>query len=489
MKYPVEEVFRTEGVPEFTFVKPPNYNEIFVDIRNPGKPTIIEGQSGTGKTTVAKKIIEHAFPQGGFGYLSARTARDMVSILAIADAKLQGKWIIDDFHRLDSSVQASIADLVKVAAENFDASIHPKLVIIGINKVGSELIHLVHDIAKRCGIHRIQPADKEIVLRLINRGEEKLKIFLEDKDTIFDETKGDYWLTQLTCQAICLSHDILETQDDLSTLAYCQDDVRARIVARLDNTYKEPVKEFARGKRFRPTNDPYFRLLRLIAAQGSSIADINELANAHPDVRGSINNIKERRITIVLESKPICDRYFYYNADTKTFAIEDPAFFYYLQHLDWEEMRKDCGFRDDLLTFDWDFAISFAGENRALAKTIVDLLEILDCTTFYDEYYEANYLGTAWSQQFKEIFGSKARYVVCLLDSYHAEKIWPTFEREIFTPRVDDAAVIPIYLDDTPFQGIPKDIVGIDFKSCDRGDIDLVTDTIVYKLEEKLRRA
>ncbi|HWQ89181.1 MAG TPA: TIR domain-containing protein [Desulfitobacteriaceae bacterium] len=227
----------------------------------------------------------------------------------------------------------------------------------------------------------------------------------------------------------------------------------------------------------------------MIAAQGSSIADINELANAHPDVRGSINNIKERRITIVLESKPICDRYFYYNADTKTFAIEDPAFFYYLQHLDWEEMRKDCGFRDDLLTFDWDFAISFAGENRALAKTIVDLLEILDCTTFYDEYYEANYLGTAWSQQFKEIFGSKARYVVCLLDSYHAEKIWPTFEREIFTPRVDDAAVIPIYLDDTPFQGIPKDIVGIDFKSCDRGDIDLVTDTIVYKLEEKLRRA
>ena len=70
MTYPVEEVFRTEGVPEFTFVKPPNFNEILVDIRNEGKPTIIEGQSGTGKTTVAKKIIEQAFPHGDFGYLS-----------------------------------------------------------------------------------------------------------------------------------------------------------------------------------------------------------------------------------------------------------------------------------------------------------------------------------------------------------------------------------------------------------------------------------
>ncbi|WP_028671589.1 TIR domain-containing protein [Saccharospirillum impatiens] len=489
MKYPVEEVFRTEGVPEFTFVKPPNYNEIFVDIRNTGKPTIIEGQSGTGKTTVAKKIIEHAFPHGDFGYLSARKASDMANILAIAEGTLQGKWIIDDFHRLDANVQAQIADLVKVAAENFDAAAHPKLVLIGINKVGSELILLVHDIAKRCGIHRIQPADKDISLRMISRGEEKLNVLLEDKESIFAETEGDYWLTQLTCQAICLSHDILETEDSQTRLPYLQDDVRARIIARLEHSYREPVKEFARGKRFRPTNDPYFRLLRLIAAQRSSIADLNELANANPDVRGSINNIKERRITIVLESKPICDRYFYYNPDTKTFAIEDPAFFYYLQHLDWENMRKDCGFRDDPQTFDWDFAISFAGECRVLAKTIADLLEILDCTVFYDQYYEANYLGTAWSQQFKDIFGSKARYVVCLLDSHHAEKIWPTFERECFTPRVEDAAVIPIYLDDTPFIGIPKDIVGIDFKEFDWGNSELVTDKIVYKLEDKLRNS
>ena len=120
MKYRVEEVFRTEGVPEFTFVKPPNYNEILVDIRNEGKPTIIEGQSGTGKTTVAKKIIEHAFPHGEFQYLSARTASDMSKIISISDGKLQGRWIIDDFHRLESTIQERIANLIKVAAEDFN---------------------------------------------------------------------------------------------------------------------------------------------------------------------------------------------------------------------------------------------------------------------------------------------------------------------------------------------------------------------------------
>jgi len=489
MKYPVEEVFRTEGVPEFTFVKPPNFNDILVDIRNAGKPTIIEGQSGTGKTTVARKVIELAFPHGGFEYLSARTAGDMAKIISIAEGKTQGRWIIDDFHRLDANIQESIANLVKVAAEDFDPSVHPKLVLIGINKVGSELIYLVHDIAKRCGIHRIFPGDREIISKMIQRGEEKLNIILSDKEAIFNETSGDYWLTQLTCQAICLNHDVLETQDSSAALEYRRDAVRERLVSRLENNYKDPVKEFCRGKRFRPTNDPYFRLLRLIGSQGSSIVDLNELANAHPDVKGSINNIKEHRITVVLESKPICDRYFYYNADTKAFAIEYPAFFYYLKHLEWDQLRRDCGFREDEHSYDWDFAISFAGENRELARSIADLLEILDCTVFYDQYYEANYLGTAWSQQFKDIFGAKSRYVICLLDKHHADKIWPTFERDCFKPRVGEGAVIPIYLDDTRFVGIPSDIVGIDFKGIDPSDTDLITDKIVYKLEEKLKSA
>lgn len=204
MIYPIEEVFRTEGVPEFTFVKPPNYNEILVDVRNAGKPTIIEGQSGTGKTTVAKKIIEQAFPHGGFGYLSARSAHDIPTILSIANGEAQGRWIIDDFHRLDTAIQEKIANLVKVAAEDFDPEKHPKLVLIGINKVGSELIYLVHDIAKRCGIHRILPGDQATISLMIQRGEEKINISLSDKEEIFKETAGDYWLTQLTCQSICL---------------------------------------------------------------------------------------------------------------------------------------------------------------------------------------------------------------------------------------------------------------------------------------------
>ena len=489
MKYLLEEVFRTEGVPEFTFVRPPNFGEILVDIRNPGKPVIVEGQSGTGKTTTVKKIIEESLPAAGFEYLSARRSKDMPRILELANDAPKGNFIVDDFHRLENAIQSKIADIVKIAAEEYGDDSHPKVVIIGINRVGSELIHLVHDIAKRCGIHRIAPASLDTTTELVRKGEDRLNVKFGDYNAVFKETRGDYWLTQLVCQSVCLINNVTETETDPRDLQYTSAEIRARVVQRLEHSYQEAVKEFCRGRRFRSTNDPYLKLLRCLADQDSSIVDLTELANANPDVRGSINNIKEKRLATLIESKPICDRYFYYNPETKVFAIEDPALFYYLKNLDWETIRTACGFRVGVQEYQFDFAISFAGENRVLAKLIADQLDIFDCAVFYDEYFEANYLGKAWHKSFTEIFGEQSRFVVCLLDKHHVEKIWPTFERECFAPRVSQAAVIPIYLDDTPVPGIPKDIVGIPFKSYADHEADLanrVTDQIVFKLFELL---
>ena len=489
MTYFIEEVYKTEGVPEFTFVRPPNYNEILVDIRNPGKPVVIEGQSGTGKTTIAKKILEQAFPNQEFEYLTARKSSDIPKIIEVSEGRMIGRFVIDDFHRLDNSVQERIANIVKVSAEEPDPEQHPKIVIIGINKVGSELIYLVHDIAKRCGIHKVHPANEQGIAELIRKGEEKLNIKIGGHQNILAESSGDYWLAQLLCQSICMINDVIETADEKIDLQYEKMELRRRLVSRLENNYADPVKEFCRGRRFRSTNDPYYKLLKLVSSQDSSIVDLNELANANPNLKGSINNIKERRISVLLESKPICEKYFYYNRETKNFAIEDPAMFYYLKHLDWEGLRKSCGFRDSENHYDFDIAISFAGENRELAKNITDLLSVLDCTVFYDEYFEANYLGSSWSKQFNEIFSDKSRLVVCLLDEYHKEKIWPTFERECFQQRIKDASVIPVYLDNSKFVGIPSDIIGIPYKGYSHSDEEEITERIVLKLEERLQNA
>lgn len=484
----LEDVFVTEGVPEFTFVKPPNYTALLVDLRRIGKPVVIEGQSGTGKTTTVKKALAEIFPGDTPRLLTPREPVDLPTIKAINLESGDETFVVDDFHRLDKDTKERLANLAKVIAERDNRTGLPKLIIIGINNVGSDLIQLVPDIAKRMGIHRIAPGTPAVIGEMIKLGSERLKIEIEKPEAIIEDSGGDYWLTQQICKTICISAGIDRTQEQIRKIGWAHDEIKTRVVEALHHSYDPAVREFCRGRRFRPTNDPYYKLLRAVSEQDRSNVDLTELANARQDIKGSINNVKDHRLQVLLEQKEACARLFYYDADTKNFAIEDPALFYYIKNLNWEELRQRCGFRDDLRDFEWDVAISFAGENRALAEFIVQQLRELDISVFYDRNYEDNYLGGLWSKQFLEIFVQKSRLVVAILDQHHKEKVWPTFERDCFTPRVPDAEVISVFLDKTIFPGIPSDLVSIhfDYGGNIAAQADAIIDEVVLRIAGKL---
>src|SRR5207249_12297543 len=120
-----------------------------------------------GRATCVKKILEHMGGEVSVEYLSARVATDVTSIDDLVRSRTRGRFIIDDFHRLSESLQAQLADLAKISAEQGrEDGNYPKLVLIGINQIGSDLIQLVPDIAKRTGIHRVQPGTQADIQRL-----------------------------------------------------------------------------------------------------------------------------------------------------------------------------------------------------------------------------------------------------------------------------------------------------------------------------------
>jgi hypothetical protein len=397
-------------------------------------------------------------------------------------------FVVDDFHRLEKDTKELLANLAKVIAEKDEREGLPKLILIGINNVGSDLIQLVPDIARRIGIHRIAPGTPAVIAEMIELGSAQLNIEVANNPAIMEDSRGDYWLTQQICKTICISAGIDQTQKDKRKIDWEPVQIKARVVEALYHNYDPAVRDFCRGRRFRSTNDPYYKLLRAVSEQDRSNVDLTELANSRQDIKGSINNVKDHRLRVLLEQKGVCARYFYYDADTKNFAIEDPALFYYLKNLNWEELRQRCGFRDDARDFEWDVALSFAGENRAFADFIGTQLRELDISVFYDRNYEDNYLGGLWSQQFFDIFVHRSRLVVAILDRHHRDKVWPTFERECFTARVANGELIPLFLDETAFVGIPSDLVSIHFAF--KGDIlvqaDEIIDDVVLRIAAKL---
>ena len=184
VKLKLEEVFRTEGLPEFTFVPPPNYNEILLDVRQSHNPVILEGQSGTGKTSCVRHILDELELAKKPEYLTARDPFHVRRIEKVVTAHLPGSYVIDDFHRLTIDLQEQIANVAKLSADLQRLDL-PKLIIIGINQVGTQLIQLVPDIAKRTGIHRISPGRRQDIDKLIQSGCERLDIRIKGAEDIY----------------------------------------------------------------------------------------------------------------------------------------------------------------------------------------------------------------------------------------------------------------------------------------------------------------
>ena len=109
----LQDVFKTSGVPTYTFVPPVDYNRIILNLRTPSRALVVEGPSGIGKTTAIKKAIEGAGLQHRVNELKASKPSDVELIKDLPNISEFGIVFIDDFHRLDDATKAAIADYVK----------------------------------------------------------------------------------------------------------------------------------------------------------------------------------------------------------------------------------------------------------------------------------------------------------------------------------------------------------------------------------------
>lgn len=56
--YNLEDVFKLNGVPDITFVRPVEFPRLLVALRTHGRGVVIEGPSGIGKTSAVTKALE-----------------------------------------------------------------------------------------------------------------------------------------------------------------------------------------------------------------------------------------------------------------------------------------------------------------------------------------------------------------------------------------------------------------------------------------------
>src|SRR5713101_3630156 len=143
----LEAVFRLSGVPTYTFVESNRYNDILVSIRTPGRCLVLEGPSGIGKSTTVDKALQALGIQANVLLLTPRKAGDIEMIGELPKMKDIGTVIVDDFHKLPDDMKGALSDYMKVLADTESKT--SKLILIGINKAGQQLVKYANDLGLR----------------------------------------------------------------------------------------------------------------------------------------------------------------------------------------------------------------------------------------------------------------------------------------------------------------------------------------------------
>src|SRR2546421_431838 len=79
--------------------------------------------------------------------------------------------------------------------------------------------------------------------------------------------------------------------------------------------------------------------------------------------------------------------------------------------------------------FEYDVAISFAGDQRKEAEAIAQHLKTAGIKDFFDDYQQADLWGKNLYDHLADVYQNKARYCLMLVSAVYATKVWPNHER------------------------------------------------------------
>lgn len=483
----IDEIFKKSGVPTHTFVQPAEYDRVLVALQTPGRGIIVEGPSGIGKTSCVKRALDELGLNDSCLFLSARKPADIELIHELPTMRSIGVVVVDDFHRLPDLTKQQLSDYVKTLAD--DEDVNSKVILIGINRAGQTLVEYAPDLLHRVETIRIGRTNIERIRQLIELGERALNCTIAIAEDISQEAEGSFAIAQVLCHETCLQARLLETCDGqpqpIMVSLQC---IREAVLAELSPRFFPIAREFATGNKIRREGRaPYLNLLRWISQTQEGALDTNEAIASNPLLKGSVSQVIEKGHlnTLIASSKKINDL-IHFEPKTALLAIEDPKFLYFIRHLIWAKFARQVGYYSIDFDCRYDFALSFAGENRDLAEAIFEGLLTREISVFYDRNEQHRILANDVEEYLAPIYRSESMFVVPLLSKEYPKKIWTKFESDNFKQRFGENSVIPIWYSDTS-PGLfdeSRRVGGMTFDPS--GDLALQAQSITEALARKL---
>ena len=139
--------------------------------------------------------------------------------------------------------------------------------------------------------------------------------------------------------------------------------------------------------------------------------------------------------------------------------------------------------------FQYNVAVSFAGEDRKWASKLAELLQSRNISVFYDDFEKADLWGKDLYEYLADVYSNRARFCIMIISSSYAKKAWTNHERKNAQARAfreNREYILPVRLDDTAIPGISETIGYVDLRS---SSVEEIVDMVEKKLRKSKRQA
>ncbi|MEX0753991.1 MAG: TIR domain-containing protein [Actinomycetota bacterium] len=500
----LSDVFNEAKIPTVTYVEPKEGAPLRGSLLTEGKHVTLVGPSGSGKTTLAERSLQEL----GIGadkvlLMSGRTHSVASSILEVFGQQfaepaelgavtpflaMYDFILIDDVHHLGTLARQELAQLLKLWHER-----DVRFFLIGIAKTSEELVGSDPELAIRNDVHQLGTQDREFCSRVVELGESALNFEFEDdsRNRVIEASRGIPSVLQATCRIACIDADVVRTVEDKTVVSVDLPRLRDTIVKMYDPRFFDRVVAVAKGKRQATSvHDTYLDIVTELAQSAESEVSREGLYHA---IVGRIGDPAEKNrkstsfyncisnLPDVIADAGLSDALLY-DPTSATLSIDDPAFRFYLDHLALERVRQRINIRTS--GFEYDVAVSFAGEDRPTVLGLVQALQDRGVLVFYDFDQQAMLWGKDLRVVLADVYANRARYMLICLSSNYPERDWPTFEFEVGKDAADrrtEEYLLPVALaEDIPhLVGLPVTVAYLNLAEL---TIEQLADALVDKL-------
>ncbi len=501
--YQLDEVFNEAQIPTLTYVPPAEAKQLRASLKTKGKHVTLVGASGSGKSTVAEKILAEVFPDANRVHkFSGRTYTSESSVISILGKEFQEEpsaaavepWlqaydlvVIDDVHHLSYEARQELARMLKLWHEK-----GIKFLLIGIAKTSDQILGSDPELAIRNDVHTLAAQDAEFLKRVLVKGEAALNVEFDDsfEAAAVSAAKGLPAIFQAMCRIACVECDVEHTETTKKPVNTELSAIGRSVVRMFDPKYFLRLVGLAQGRRqARAVHDTFFEIVDALGRSSKTQISKPEL---YRKIVGSVQDpeLKKRKSTSfyramdslqkTIEERKLDDILIF---ESETLSIDDPLFRFYLDHVDFDRIRSLVKIRKD--EYEYDVAVSFAGEDRPQVAALVSALEARGVEVFYDFNESARLWGKDLEVELARIYAQEARFLVLCLSKSYPVKDWTRFELDICSRAAKKRPaeyLLPLRLatDLDPIVGL-RETIGYQTMTT-QGDVDRIAELLLAKV-------